>query len=122
MIIGPKLDRVNRPLAEAILTSVFFWPLFIIESVARVSQHVLSRTTCSLNRYNVKGELDCFNYKTGVFVRLFTSMFTRESNYNPCFCEKKSTRLWGIFNNYKENISVLRVHTAAMITIMHQFS
>ena len=50
-----------------ILASVSFWPLFIIESVARVSQHMLSHTTCSLNRYNVKGELDCFNCKTGFF-------------------------------------------------------
>ena len=25
---------------------------------------------------------------TGVFLRLFTSMFTKESNYNPRFCEK----------------------------------
>ena len=56
----------------------------------------------SLIKYNVKGELDGFNCKTGAFLRLFTSMFTRKSNYSPCFCEK-SSRLWGIFNNYKKN-------------------
>ena len=64
-----------------------------------------SRTTCSLSRYNVKGELDCFNCGTGFFLRLFTLTFTKESNYNPRFCEKKSTRLF-LSNN----------------TIMHQFS
>ena len=73
-----------------------------------------SRTTCSLSRYNDKGELDCFNCKTGVFLRLFTSVFTKETNYNPCFCEKKSTRPWGIFNNYKQKLSVTRVHTASL--------
>ena len=73
-----------------------------------------SRTTCSLSRYNMKGELDCFNCKTGVFLRLFTSMFTKESNYNPRFCGKKLTYQWGIFNSYKEKQSVLRVHTAAL--------
>ena len=67
-----------------------------------------SRTTCSLSRYNVKGELDCFNCKTGVFLRLFSSVFMKESNYNPRFWEK-STRQWGIFNNYKETLSVARV-------------
>ena len=44
----------------------------------------------SLNR--VKGELDCFNCKAEGFLRLFTLMFSK----------KKSTRLWGLFNNYKE--------------------
>ena len=47
-----------------------------------------SRTICSLSKYNVKCELDCFNCKTGVFLRLFTSMFIEESNYTPSFCEK----------------------------------
>ena len=73
-----------------------------------------SLTTCSLGRYNVKGELDCFNCKTVTFLRLLTSMFTKESSYNPRFWEKKSTRQWGIFNNYKEKLSVLRIHTAAL--------
>ena len=81
-----------------------------------------SRTTCSLTRYNVKGELDYFNCKMWVSLRLFTSMFTKESNYNPHFCEKTSVRLWGIFNNYKENLSVPRVHTAALIESWAMFT
>ena len=40
----------------------------------------------------VKDELDCFNCKTGGggggVLRLFISMFTKESNYNSRFCEK----------------------------------
>ena len=47
-----------------------------------------SRTTCSLSRYKVKIELDYFNCKTGVFLRLFNSMFTKQNNYNPRFCKK----------------------------------
>ena len=31
------------------------------------------------------------------------------------FLRKKSIRLWGIFNNYKEKLSVPRVHTAALV-------
>ena len=49
----------------------------------------------------------------------------QSSNYNARFCEKESTRLWGIFKNYKEKLSVPRVYTAALIesyAIMHQFS
>ena len=96
-----------------ILASVSFWPLVIIESVARVSQHMLLTHDLHVKQvYNVKGELDCLNCKTGVFLSLFTSMFTKESNYNPRFCEK-TTRLWGIFNIYKGKLSVPRVHTAA---------
>ena len=53
-----------------------------------------SRTNCSLSRYNAKGKLDCFNCKTGFFVRLFTPMFTKESNYNSSFWEK-SQLLYG---------------------------
>ena len=73
-----------------------------------------SRTTCSLSRHNLKCELDCFNCKTGGFLRLFTSMFIKESNYSPRFCEKKSTRIRGILNNYKQKLSVPRVRTAAL--------
>ena len=69
----------------------------------------------SLSRYNVDGELNCFNCKTGFFLRFYTSMFSKESNYNPRFCKKKQTRIWGIFNNYKEKQGVPRVHTAALI-------
>ena len=49
---------------------------------------VLAKIDTCMSSYNVKGELDCFNCKTGVFLRFFTSMFTKESNYNPRFCEK----------------------------------
>ena len=59
-----------------------------------------SRTICSLSKYNVKCEWDCFNCKTGILLRLFTSMFIKETNYNPRFCEKKSNRLWPLFKGY----------------------
>ena len=72
------------------------------------------RTNCSLSRYNAKGKLNCFDCKTAVFLRLFTPMFTKESNYNPRFGEKP-TPLWGIFYNNKEKLSVPRVQTAALI-------
>ena len=55
---------------------------------------------------------DC---KSGFFLRLFTSMFAKENNYNSRFCEKKSARLGGIFNTYKRKLSVPRVHTTALI-------
>ena len=72
-----------------------------------------SLTNCSLSRYNAKDKLDCFNCKTGVFLRLLTSMFTKESDYiQSTFLGKKSTPLWGICNNYKK-LSVPRIQTAA---------
>ena len=74
-----------------------------------------SCTACSLSRYNVQGELDCFNCETGFFLRLFTLMFTKESNYIHVFEKKKATRLCGMLDNYEEKLSVLRVHTAASI-------
>ena len=36
----------------------------------------------------LKGELDCFYCKAGGFLRLFTSMFAKKSNYNLRFSEK----------------------------------
>ena len=83
------MSDVNENLA-CILASVSFWPLLIIGSLASVSQHVLVLFTHDLlvNKYNVKCELDCFNCKTGVFLRLFTLMFTQGSNYNTRFSEK----------------------------------
>ena len=51
----------------SILASVSFWPLLIIESWLVCPNTCFSHTTCSLIRYNVEGELDCFNCKTGVF-------------------------------------------------------
>ena len=49
-----------------------------------------SLTNCSLSRYNAQGKLECFNCNTGFFLRLFTPMFTKESNYNPHFWEKSA--------------------------------
>ena len=72
-----------------------------------------SRSTCSLSRYNVKGDLDCINCKTRVFLRLFTSMFTKKAITIHVFA-KKSIHQWGIFNNYKEKLSVPRVDTATL--------
>ena len=57
---------------HSILASVSFWPLLIIDSVCPST--CFSRTNCSLSRYNAKGKLDCFNCKTGVFLRLFILM------------------------------------------------
>ena len=93
-----------------------------------VPTRLASRTTCSLSRYNVKGESDCFNCKTGVLLRLFTSMFTEESNYNPRFWENNSTHLWRIFSNYiKKTKCSQSTHccidwVVSKGTILHQFS
>ena len=73
-----------------------------------------ARIAC-LIRYNAKGKSDCFNCKTGFFPRLFTPTFTKESNYNPGFLGEKSIPLWGIFNNYKEKLSVPRVQATYCI-------
>ena len=73
-----------------------------------------SRTNCSLSRYNAKGKLNCFNCKTGVFLRLFTLMFTNGSNYNSRFGEKINSSM-GNINNNKKKLSVPRVQTAALI-------
>ena len=66
--------------------------------------------TYLLSRYKVK------QLKAGGFLRLFTSVFTKESNYNPHFCKEINSSM-GIFNNYKEikTLSLPRVHTAAVI-------
>ena len=64
---------------------------------------------------HLKGELDCFNCKTGGFLRLFTSMFTtKKSNYNPRFCKKIKPSM-EIFNNSNEKLSAPRIHTVALI-------
>ena len=73
-----------------------------------------SRMNCSLSRYNTKGKLDCFNYKTGFFLRLFTPMLQKKA-ITIHVLEVKSTPLWGIFNNYKEKLGIPRVQTAALI-------
>ena len=69
-----------------------------------------SYTICSLNRYNVKGQLDYFDCKTGVFLTLFISMFTKKSDH-----DKKINWSTGNFNNYEEKLSVPRVYIAALI-------
>ena len=53
----------------------------IVECLARVSN-------CSLSRYNAKGKLECFNCKTGVFVRLFTPMSTKRKQLQSTFLGK----------------------------------
>ena len=53
-----------------------------------------SRTTYSLNRYNVKGELDCFNCKTrGGFSDYPRQCLQKKAIRILVFAEK-STRLW----------------------------
>ena len=102
----PELDRGGGPYEIGSQNTPYKIGL-IVESVARVSQHVLFTHHLL--------ESDCFNCKGGVLLRLFTSVFTKQNNYKPRFCNKKVTHLWGIFNNYKEKLSVPRVHTAALI-------
>ena len=80
-------------LLHIILASVSFCPLLIIESVARVSQHVLFTHDLIVKQVERYNPIDCFNCKTGVFLRLFTSMFTKQNIYNPRFCKKKKNQL-----------------------------
>ena len=55
-----------------------------------------SSMNCLLSRYNAEGKLDYFNCKMGFFVRLFTAMFIKESNYNPGFGEKINSSMGNI--------------------------
>ena len=41
----------------------------------------------------------------GVFLRLFTSTFTKESNYNPRFCEKSQLTN----EEYLTNIKIIKI-------------
>ena len=68
-----------------------------------------SRTDCSLSRYNAKDKLNCFNCKTGVFLRLRTPMFTKKVITFHVFAKTKPAPLGGTINNYKEKLSVPRV-------------
>ena len=64
-----------------------------------------SRTNYSLSRYNVKGELDFFNCKAGVFLRLnylLQHLQKKAITIHVFARKKKSTRLWGIFSSCKE--------------------
>ena len=56
----------------------------------------ISRTTCSLSKYNVNSEIRLFKLQDGFFLRLFTSMFTKENNYNPRFCKKINSSIAGV--------------------------
>ena len=87
--------------SSVILTSVSFWPLLMIGTCA--PNTCFSCTSCSLSRYNIKCELDCFSCKTGVFLRLFTSMFTKQNNYNPRFCKKINSAMGNIQQLYRKN-------------------
>ena len=87
-----------------ILASVSFWPLLIIGSMACVSQHVLFMHSCLLSRYNIKGELDCFNCYAGVFPQIIHFHVYKRMQLQSTFCETKPPRLWGILNNYKEKL------------------
>ena len=73
-----------------------------------------ARTNCSLSRYNAKSKLDCFKCKTGVLSDYSRQCLQKKAITIHDF-GKKSDRLWGIFNNYKEKLSVPRVQTAALI-------
>ena len=74
-----------------------------------------SCTTCSSSRCNVKGELSCFIWKTGGFSQIIHFSAYKRKRLQSTFLREKSTRLWGIFDNYKEKLSVPGVHTAALI-------
>ena len=65
--------------------------------------------------YDAKGKLNCFNCKAGVWLRLFTLISLQKKAITARVTGKKSTPLWGIFNIYKEQLSVPRVQTADLI-------
>ena len=81
-LITPQTKYYSHPMKiyEDILASVSFWHA--------CPSTCFSRTNCSLSRYNAKCKLDRSNCKKGFFIRLFTPMFTKESNYNPSFWRK----------------------------------
>ena len=63
--------------------------------------------TCSLSRYNVKGDL----LHNGGFPQIIHFNVYKRKQLQSTFLRKKSTRQCGIFNNYKEKLSVPRVYT-----------
>ena len=75
-----------------------------------------SHTTCSLSRYNVKGEYIVLTARRGGGGGLSSYSLQRLQNKAITIhvFAKKSTRPWGIFNNYKGNLSVPRVQTAVL--------
>ena len=74
-----------------------------------------SRTNCLLSKYNAEGKLDCFNCKTGLFSDYLLQCLQKKAITIHVFGEKISTPLWGIFNYYKEKLSVPRVQIAVLI-------
>ena len=70
-----------------------------------------SRTTCSLSRYYVKVELDCFNCKSGFSQIIHLIQCLQKEGITVHVFAKKSTCPWGIFNNYREKSSVFKVRT-----------
>ena len=102
-----ELLLVSCPLSSAAVHwvakqhhSLLLLPLFISHTCPSTC---FSRTNCSLSRYNAKGKLDCFNCKTGVFLRLFTPMFTKEINYSPRFWGKNHLLFWEYLRIIKKN-------------------
>ena len=74
-------------------------------------------TTSSLSRYNVEGELDFLTARQGVgggggeggFSDHSLQRLQKKAITIHVFVKKKSTRLWGIFNNYKEKLEYLAI-------------
>ena len=75
----------------SILASVSFWPLLIVESV--LSQHMLFTHDLLVKQDKLKCELDCFNWKTVVFLRVFTS--NKRKQLQSTFLRKKNRIVYG---------------------------
>ena len=84
-----------------------------MESVACVSQHVLF-THELLTRYNAEGKLDCLTARRGFFSDYSLQCLQKKAITIYVF-GKKSTLLWGIFNSYKEKLSLPIVQTATLM-------
>ena len=87
--------------------SVSFWPLLILESEHVCPSTCFSRTNCLKANY--------IALRRGFFSDYSLQCLQKKAITIHVFARKKSTRLWGIFNNYKEKLSASRVHTAALI-------
>ena len=90
-IINDSSDDTN---IKVIIALVSFWSLLIIESVARVLD--LARAFLArLSGITLNANKIVLTTRRGFFSELFTSMFIKESNYNPRFCEKKRNSSMG---------------------------
>ena len=56
-----------------------------------------------------------FQLQDGGFSQIIHFNVYKGKQLQSTFLRKKINRLWGIFNNYKEKLSVSSVHTAALI-------